>query len=383
VTKPTVPLIVSIPADIDPVERGERFATPINRALWYAGRLGRVSGGGTEMRLGGKRFVTGVYLHMDVKDVGRALPVARRALLDIGVPRGTRVINCDTEEVLLVAPRAGELRPPARQPSRPDYPWNEGEILGYRLSPEVVALLYVIAGGRHPLLRVLEWSGPVVPPLATVRKLLDRRERTYALGKRCYMVGWQPVGMRIVPPRQLGRADKRRLERPGLVVPFRDRYLRGRHAAFDTWPHFEKMLRQLTGLEPMTAPERLSYELGVGTLAHSFAVWSAAGPLTADEAYRLYAAYVPRDRDRPAVKSTPALRRFVRDFRKHYAAAANGEVPWVNPFRAAEGFMILAIKKFRADEVRGVIRELARRHGLTAYDSQRDEVYISRGRPPS
>jgi hypothetical protein len=373
--KPTVPLIVTIPADIDPVERGELYEAPVNRALWHAGRLGRVSGGGTEMCIGGPRFVTGIHLDVDVKDVRRALPVLRRTLLQIGVPRGTRVLNCDTEEVLLVAPRAGELRPPARQPSRPDYPWHEGEVLGYRLSPKVVALLYVIGAGRHPLLRVLDWFGPAVPPLATVRELLARRERTYALGKRFYMVGWQPVGMHLASPRQLGRADPRRVERTGLVVPFRPRYLRGRYAAFDTWPHFEKMLRQLAGLEPMTTVERLSHELGVGTLAHSFAVWSAERRVSAQEAYRLYAAYVRKDRDRPTVKPTPALRQFVRDFRKHYATAAAGDEPWVNPFRAAEGFMILAIKKFRADEVRGVVRELARRHGLTVYEPLAEAVF--------
>src|SRR5207244_4387906 len=130
--RPMVPLLVSIPADIDPIERGERFEAPLNRARWHNGRPGRVVGGGR----------------------------------------------------------------------RED-------------------------AGRHPMLRVLDWFGPTVPPLATVRELLDRRERRYALGRHFYMVGWQPLPMQFTP-RQLGRADERRLERPGLVVPYRERYLRGR-----------------------------------------------------------------------------------------------------------------------------------------------------------
>src|SRR5262245_39671861 len=109
-----VPLLVRIPADVDPMERGERFEDPINRALRQGGRLGRVTGGGTEMRLGGRRFVTGCYLDVDLKDLERGLPILRQALLDADIPRGTRVINCETDQILLISPAADVLRPPLR-----------------------------------------------------------------------------------------------------------------------------------------------------------------------------------------------------------------------------------------------------------------------------
>jgi hypothetical protein len=377
-----VPLLISIPGDIEPFEREERFGDPVRRALWKEGRLGRVVGGGTTMCLGGRRFVTGCYVDVDVKDVARALPVLRRTLRDAEAPRGTRVFNCDTDEVLLFAPSTGALRPPGRQNLPPEYPWAQGEVLGYRLSPDMLALLYVLQEGPYPIFRVLDWSGPAVPQEDVLRALLGRREPWHALGQRMYAVGWVPMGLRCAI-RLPGRLDETRMERPGVAIPFRQRYLSHRICAFDSWPRFDQLLRQLFGLQPMTAAERVFNELGVGSLAHDVAVWAAPGSVTAEQAYQLFTAFVRKDPGRPAVPPTDALRQFVRGLRAHYARSGEDGPgpPWVGSFRAAEGFMIIPINKSRADEVREVVRGLARQHGLTAYDPHRNEVFV--GRPLS
>ncbi len=370
---PLVPLLVRIPADIDPIERGERFEDPINRALRQGGRLGRVTGGGTEMCLGGRRFVTGCHLDVDVKDVARSLPILRQTLLDAGIPRGTRVINSDTDEVLLIAPAADVLRPPLRRQVAPEYPWTENEVVGYRLSPEALALLYVRQAGRYPIFRVLDWSRPGMPCGDTMRGLLCRRERRYALGGRLYAIGWQPVGL-FSAIRLPGRLDTRCLEPSGLVLPCRERYLRHRICAFDSWPHFDEFLRQLFGLAPMTPERRLMNEIGVGSLAHHFAVWSAPAPVTPEEAFQMFAAYVRKDRNKPVVPPTEALRQFVRELRAHFQRLETAE-PWANTFRAAEGFMIVPLYKSRAAEVRQVMRTLARRHRLFVYEPHTEEVF--------
>jgi hypothetical protein len=316
--------------------------------------LGRVVGGGTTMCLAGPRFVTGCYLDVDVTDVDRALPALRQALRDAGSPRGTRVLNCETEEVLLLAPAAGTLRPPRRQLRPPQYPWSEGEVLGYRLAHEVLALLFVLQAGPHPVFRVLDWSGPVVPPANVVRELLGRRERRYALGRRIYAVGWTPMSLRSAI-RLPGRLDERRIERPGLVIPVSRRSRRRRYCAFDSWPNFDRFLRLLFGLEPTTGTERLMNEVGVGSLAHHFAIWSAPGAVTAEQAFQMFAAYVRKDRDKPTVPPTAGLRQLVREFRAYYSRPGTEEQdhPWTGKFRAAEGFMIVPIKKFRPGSDQG------------------------------
>jgi hypothetical protein len=380
VAAPQFPLLITIPGDIDPIERGERFADPLSRALREAGRLGRVTGGGTSMCLGGPHFVTGCYLDLVVKDVGGAVPALQRALRAAGAPRGTRVLNAETDEVLLISPTAGIFRPPLRRTRVPDYPWAEGEVLGYRLAPDVLALLYVHQGGRYPIFRVPDWSGPAVPPADEVRALLARRDRRYALGRRLYAIGWQPVSLQAAE-RLPGRLDAARIERTGLVVPRRRRRERRRICAFGSWPDFDRGLRQWFGLEPMTARERMRTDLGIGALADHFAVWSATGPVTAAQAYELFAAYVRKDRDRPAVPPTAGLRRFVRELRGHFARAGTDDErpPWFNNFRAAEGFMIIPVYQSRTAEVRAAVRRLARAHGLTAYDPQAEAVFV---RPP-
>jgi hypothetical protein len=381
-----VPLLVCIPGEIEPIERGKRFEAPINRELRRGGRLGRVVGGGTTMCLGGPRFLTGCYLDVDVKDVKRALPAVREALQGADSPRGTRVLNVDTQEILLIAPAAGTLRPPRRRVRPPRYPWSEGEILGYRLSPEVLALLFVVQEGPYPVFRVLDWSGPAVPPPEVVRQLLRGRERRYALGERMYAVGWMPMGLRsaVLMP---GRLDEGRIERSGLVVPVCQRHLGRRFCAFDSWTNFDLFLRKLFGLEPMTGTDRLMNEVGVGSLAHHLAVWSAPERVTAEQAFALFTAYVRKDRDKPTVPATAPLRQFVHELRSYYnrRCAAGEDQPWVGKFRVAEGFMIVPIKHIRADEVREVVRGLARRHGLTAYDPHREEVFVGtpRGERPN
>jgi hypothetical protein len=370
-----IPLLINIPGDIDPMEREERFAGPIGRALRAAGRLGRVVGGGTSMSLGGPPFVSACYIDLDVTDLARVVPVLRRTLRDLDAPRGTRVIHCDTEEILLVASAPGVVRAPKRRSAAPEYPWAEGEVLGYRLAPRKVAVLYVVQAGRHPMFRVLGTCGPTVPGADEVRELLVRRERRYTLREHFHAIGWSPLGLRCVL-RMPGRLAADRVERPGLVVPFAQRYLKGRFCTFDSWPGFDQFLRKLWGVAPATGTERMYYDLGVGSLAHHLAVWDARRPVTAEQAYVLLAAYVRKERDKPVIAPTAALEQFVRDFKAEFAGPDH---PWMGSFRAAEGFMIVPVAKRRVDEIRAAARALAIQHGLTLYDPHRETIIVRQG----
>lgn len=79
---------VRLPGCIEPQERGERFADPIDAALGAAS-LGVVSGGGSSLsdeRPDGSRVVEWCGLDIDVTDLHAALAVLRATLLELDAP---------------------------------------------------------------------------------------------------------------------------------------------------------------------------------------------------------------------------------------------------------------------------------------------------------
>lgn len=79
---------VRIPGDIGPIERGRRYADPLDEALEAEG-LGSVSGGGTQLRADGSIKFCGI--DVDVTDRERGLACILRVMRELNAPEGTVV----------------------------------------------------------------------------------------------------------------------------------------------------------------------------------------------------------------------------------------------------------------------------------------------------
>ena len=84
-------LTIHIPGNILPVDRGKRFADPLDAAL-RATDLGELRDEGTQMGIeGGRYVVVGCDIFLRVSDVGAALAVIRRVLVAAGAPAATTI----------------------------------------------------------------------------------------------------------------------------------------------------------------------------------------------------------------------------------------------------------------------------------------------------
>jgi hypothetical protein len=92
-----VRLTISMPAPIQPVERGERFEEPLIDAL---GDLGEVDGGGSLLaEVDGKMVIQQADIEVYVKDVPKGLAVIRKCLKAQGAPKGTTITQYAPREV--------------------------------------------------------------------------------------------------------------------------------------------------------------------------------------------------------------------------------------------------------------------------------------------
>lgn len=90
-------MTVEMPGDLDPFERHERFAAPIDAELRLMG-VGGCSGGGTLYRNVNfedpddeEEEIVSTILDIDATDVGNARELLRIHLLELGAPLGTLV----------------------------------------------------------------------------------------------------------------------------------------------------------------------------------------------------------------------------------------------------------------------------------------------------
>ena len=85
---------VRIPGDIDPEDRWEKFANPLQEAL-EKDALGDVTGGGTQFSEpdeNGDDFVEFCGIDVDLYDAVKGLALLRRELLRLQVPAGTMLL---------------------------------------------------------------------------------------------------------------------------------------------------------------------------------------------------------------------------------------------------------------------------------------------------
>ena len=84
---------VTIPIDLDPDDRTELFADPLQEALEKE-NLGTVTGGGTMFSppdSEGDREVVFCGIDVDIYQIERGLALLRRELLRLGAPQGTKI----------------------------------------------------------------------------------------------------------------------------------------------------------------------------------------------------------------------------------------------------------------------------------------------------
>jgi hypothetical protein len=85
---------IRIPGDLDPQDRWERFADPLQQAL-EKDDLGAVTGGGTQFSEpdeDGNDFVEFCGIDIDLYDVVKGLPLLRRELVRLQAPPGTALL---------------------------------------------------------------------------------------------------------------------------------------------------------------------------------------------------------------------------------------------------------------------------------------------------
>jgi hypothetical protein len=84
-------LTVTLPGNIQPIERGPRFADPLNQALKAEG-IGETSDEGTQMGVvDGRVVVIAADIEVNVSDLGRGLAMIRRVLRAADAPAGTTI----------------------------------------------------------------------------------------------------------------------------------------------------------------------------------------------------------------------------------------------------------------------------------------------------
>jgi hypothetical protein len=361
-------LIVHLPGDIEPIERGNRFEDPLDSALRKRGKLGRCVGGGTAFSL--EAGVTGCDIEIEVTDLGKAMPVIRDSLQTARAPIGATVKHAETDQVLLRFTKRGVKEAAFRKKAKKRFvdscPWQVGEVLTFRITPKRHVLLHVYGfGGLGPLFWVPEWCGAEIPEADEIRRLIRMKPEYYRLGS--VYEAWRMA--------ETDR-DDRKLVTTGVVVTPPANGLRGWSPGVvevRPWKKFERTLKEVFGLVSTTAAVRLNHDLGLLTSVAHLGVWHSRGSVAAPLAKRLFYGHGSGFRrshpDRVRQPVTDELRLFVKELKSQF----NGDT-FNGDFSANEGFVIIPVNRRRFRAVWVAAERLARRHRLACYDPEADHV---------
>ena len=94
-------LVINLPGEIMPLERGERFEEPLMEAFEQEDIDGGYVGGGTALgEVDGRKVIESCDIEFEVedKDLDRALAVIRRVLIAAEAPAGTTIRLCEPRE---------------------------------------------------------------------------------------------------------------------------------------------------------------------------------------------------------------------------------------------------------------------------------------------
>lgn len=364
-------LTIHIPGPIQPFERDDRFADPLDKALRASGRLGKCVGGGTAMETEPEVRITGCDVEVEVKDLARAVPVVRDSLEAADAPTGTTVTDEKTGKVLVRftagGPRQFALPKPTKTKRFVDaVPGEPGEVFAYRLTRDRYVLLHLYGEMGGPVFWVPEWCGPAIPAAADIPGIIRSKPERYRLGSVVNL--WRA---------KESDRDDRRLVRTGVVIKPPAHGLRGWFPGIVDvypWKGFERVLKEFFGLVAVTPAVRLSHDLGLEKSAAHLALWAAAGPVTPADARRLFygcgSGYRRSHPDRQRPAPTDGLKKAVAGLK----AAFPSPRTWRGTFSPREGFVIMPVARTHFPQVWKVVARLAREHGLACYDPEAGRV---------
>lgn len=367
-------LVIHIPGNVEPLERGDRFEDPLDRALKAAGKLGKCVGGGTAFETEPEFRVTGCNIEVEVKDLAKALPVIRDTFTTAQAPPGTTVTHPDTEKVLLRFTKSGvKESAPSKKPAPKRFvdscPWEPGEVLAYRITRDRYVLLHVYGSGfasGAPVFWIPEWCGPEIPDSKEIHRLMRKKPEFYRFGFA--YEAWRAketdrnegriirTGIVIPPPPN----DKLSWS-PGLVQ-------------VRPWKVFERMLKEFFGLVAVSPAVRLAHDLNLKKKACHLAVWHPNAPASKEDAKRQFYAQIchfrPKRPNRDAYPISEELKAFVAELKAEFAS----DDVWKSNFDAKERFVTISVKRKKFAAVWAMATRLARRHGLACYDPQAEKV---------
>jgi hypothetical protein len=360
-------LVIHLPGNLEPLERGEKFEDPLDAALKKAGKLGQCVGGGTAFVTEPKFRVTGCDIEVEVRNLDKALPIIQRVLESGGAPVGTTVTEPDSETTLLRFSRSGvKAQAPGRKKKRfvDSCPWDVNEVVAYRIAPRKLVLLQIVNNQMtHPWFRILDWVGGEVPAAERIEELVRERPRR-----------WRLVGIHEVMQFKEGDRDDSRFLATNVKV---DRVVKVKalEVSCSNWPDFDRMLREIFDIGRVPPRTRLNHDLGL--LNDHLAFWDSPTPANSEDARRLFYAYVQKMwyRNHPdyrPLEETDNLRDFVRDLKA--AFPKDDGVPWESGFSAKERFVIVSLAEGQRKKVWKEACRLGRIHGITCYDPQTDEI---------
>jgi hypothetical protein len=361
-------LIITIPGDTGPMDRGDIYEDPLEKALKKAGRLGQVVGGGTAFSP--EEGVTSCDIEVEVKDVEKALPVIRDFLKGVKAPAGTTVKDEAADKVRLKVTKAGVKEFAAGKPKKryvETCPWAVGEVLALKLTPKKYVLMHLYGHQMGIVVRVADWCGDAIPPADEIRRIIRHKPERHMLRN--------PVCAYTLAA---GERDDSKIIPTGVTIPVPKRELSGimMMLAYTHWPLFTDTLKQVFKLVKTTRSQDLFADFGFGLETVHLALWTPEEPATMADAHRLFKAYgawflkTHPDRVKPPV--TDALKACVQDLK----AAFKGPDIFRGNFGAKEGFVMIPVEKPAYKKVRPVITKLAKQHGVTLYDSDADKVYV-------
>jgi hypothetical protein len=365
-------LVIHLPGNLEPLERGEKYEDPLDEALHKAGKLGECVGGGTAMVTKPRFRITGCDIEVEVRSLDKALPVIQRVLEDSGAPVGAMVKEPETETTLLRFTRSGvKATKSAPNDKRKRFvdscPWDINEVVAYRVAPRKMVLLHVVNNQMsHPWFRILDWVGSELPPPERIKGLVVERPRR-----------WRLVGIHEVRQLKQGDRDANRLVATNIKI-CRTIRTKALEVSCSTWPDFDRMLKEVFSIGRVVPRTRLNHDLGL--LNDILAFWDCPTPTTSAEARRLFYAYLQKMwyRNHPDYRpfsETENLRNFIRDLK---AAFPEGEgAPWEQDFSAKERFVLVSLNDGQRKKVWKEACRLARRHRITGYDPHTDCIALS------
>jgi len=243
-----------------------------------------------------------------------------------------------------------------RTPSLPEL--QPGEIVSFEVRGKLT-LLHIVERSHDDALNddalfflVFPWCGRELPTKTEIKRLSRKKPDTYRLRHQ------HAVYVRLVP-----KDVNQRLNVLGTNMrPRRHKewYARG----YNNWEAFETSLAAVFELVPVNRRTRLLHELGVES--EQLAVWDSPQRLTHKQAEAIFRSVVLEATDRPRFKHTKALSAFEKEVKALYADA--DPPPWWGNFFASERFVRIRMNPDTPKRVMAKIRQLARKHGLVAYN---------------